>query len=216
LIIIDGKSTDESTSIIEKNIDIIKYCESERDDGVYDAWNKGLAHAIGQYIMFLGSDDLLESRAIEKYVAFIDSTNEAWDIISSKAIYTNKNGYPLGVFGDKWTWRNIKRNMCVSHVGMLTNRKIFEKIGNFSLEYKMCADYDLMLRAGANLKAAFLDRVTVKMRTGGISFTVKAIGEAFRIKKKRLNGRFVLSAIEAILALSLFLRMKIRISLSAI
>ena len=59
LIIIDGGSLDNTINIIRENEDIINYCISEKDDGIYDAFNKGLNIALGKYIVFVNSDDVL-------------------------------------------------------------------------------------------------------------------------------------------------------------
>ncbi|MBP9970812.1 MAG: glycosyltransferase, partial [Paludibacteraceae bacterium] len=68
LIIIDGGSTDETLSVINSYSSDIDYVLSEKDNGLYDAWNKGIKAAKGDWIMFLGADDQLLSNALEKYI----------------------------------------------------------------------------------------------------------------------------------------------------
>ena len=65
LIIIDGQSSDSTIEIIKRNKNLINFCLTEKDDGIYDAFNKGLKHAKGKYIVFVNSDDILTPEALE-------------------------------------------------------------------------------------------------------------------------------------------------------
>ena len=66
-IIIDGNSTDNTISLIQKYKEYIAYWCSESDNGIYDAWNKGIRKATGEWIMFLGADDLLQPGALDLF-----------------------------------------------------------------------------------------------------------------------------------------------------
>ena len=71
LLIIDGKSSDNTLKIVNAYRNQIDIFISEKDKGIYDAWNKGIVLANGQWIMFIGADDILYSDVLEGYIDFI-------------------------------------------------------------------------------------------------------------------------------------------------
>lgn len=112
-IIIDGGSTDGTLEIIkkyEKNISIII---SEKDNGIYDAWNKDLSLATGDWIAFLGADDEYLPDAILNYVNHIEKLNiDDLDYVSSKVELINSNNKFIRVIGSPWNWKKFKRYKC--------------------------------------------------------------------------------------------------------
>ena len=89
-IIIDGGSTDGTLDIIEKYKKNISYSISEKDKGIYDAWNKGVSVANGEWIAFLGSDDVYLENAIENYINHLNTIkHQHVDIISSRVRLVN-------------------------------------------------------------------------------------------------------------------------------
>ena len=106
-IIIDGNSSDKTLYIIKKYEEeftkkklVFKYL-SENDKGIYDAWNKGIDLASGEWISFLGSDDSYLPNALRLYFNEIEK-REAINYISSQVNLTNENGKILAVFGKKY------------------------------------------------------------------------------------------------------------------
>lgn len=183
LIIIDGGSKDNTVEIIKHYSQSVKYSVSERDQGIYDAWNKGIQKARGEWIMFIGADDTLIKGSIAEIVSFIKETDVSKiDYISAKNIYTDENGEFLKLMGEKYSWDKMRKGMCVAHVASLHNRKLFDEIGLYSLEYKICADYELLLRKRDKLKTLFINKEIAKMQIGGMSFTSKALKEVFKIR----------------------------------
>ena len=71
LIIIDGGSTDRTVELIKANQDKVKYWISEPDGGIYHAWNKGLAQVSGEWVAFLGVDDIYLPTALQDYVDYL-------------------------------------------------------------------------------------------------------------------------------------------------
>lgn len=187
IIIIDGKSQDNTLNIINKYQKNISFWKSEPDEGIYDAWNKGVAISTGEWIMFLGSDDVLLPDSLISYSNFINSINVDIDFISSKMLYTDKNMKPFRTMGWKWEWPKSQLEMTIAHTGALHSKKLFTKVGKFNTSYKIVGDYELLLRAGKNLRTAFLDKVTVKYRDGGVSDSYAAILESF--KASRSTGK---------------------------
>ena len=183
IIVIDGNSSDKTFEIIESYKEHIAYYISEYDNGIYDAWNKGIKQCRGKWIMFLGADDQLLPNAIKDYSDFINRHNtESIDLISSKAQYVDNKDNLISIIGSKWTWPNFKYSMLISHPGALHSRKLFASIGCFNSKYKICGDYDLLLRKKDKLKTLFLESLTVSMKTGGVSYSTKAIKETNSIR----------------------------------
>lgn len=168
-IIIDGGSTDDTLDIIKKYEHAIDYWVSEPDEGIYDAWNKGVRLASGDWIAFLGADDAYTEGAMEAYASLIaECSHIEPEYISSRVNMVNHSTI-LRVVGTPWTWRVFRKYMNVAHVGSLHHRTLFEKNGLFNESYKISGDYEFLLRAGSTLRAHFLDFITVNMLVGGVS-----------------------------------------------
>jgi glycosyltransferase involved in cell wall biosynthesis len=185
-IIIDGMSKDDTIVKIKQNEDIIDYWISEPDKGIYDAWNKGIKISQGEWIMFLGADDILMPNALNKYLQLLkDKDFSAFDYISARTQYINKDGKLLMTIGEKANWNLMKNKMSAAHVGSIHNKKnLFNKVGMYNLDYKICGDYELLLRKKETLKSFFVDDAIAKMQYGGMSFTTHAINETYKIRKK--------------------------------
>ena len=151
-IIIDGASTDKTLEIVDKYRDKISKIISEKDNGIYDAMNKGISNASGDYIMFLNADDTLLHETVLKLVS--EKMND------NKALY-----YGDLIFLEKSTGKlnNRKQNnvnniyLCggmLFHPTIFASKKLFEKIGNFDTQYRIVADYDWIIRAMIQFKAS--------------------------------------------------------------
>jgi glycosyltransferase involved in cell wall biosynthesis len=183
-IIIDGNSKDDTVEIIKRYEDHIAYWVTEPDGGIYDAWNKGLARANGQWITFLGSDDTFYPGAFQRYSDFIAKEPEKTDLISSKMHTVDGDDQITRTVGWPWSWEELIRINPIAHPGALHNRRLFEKYGNFDTSYKICGDHEFLLRTGPGLKAAFMNEVTVRMFDGGASSSVKMYKETLKAVKE--------------------------------
>ena len=172
-IIVDGGSTDGSLAIIEKYKNRIATIVSEKDKGLYDAINKGLALATGDITGILHSDDFyMNDRVIEKYASVFLKNN--CDAVYSDLYYVDKNntdkiirkwksgGYQPGSFINGWM---------PPHPTFFVKKELYAKFGAFNLQFKSAADYELMLRFihKHKITVAYLPEFTVKMRVGGKS-----------------------------------------------
>lgn len=182
-IIIDGGSKDQTIDIIKKYDANIDYWISEPDDGIYFAWNKALQRATGDWIAFIGADDIYKHDAIEKMMS-VALLNRELDYISAR-IELIRDGKVLRVVGKPWSWNLFKRYMCTGHNGSLHSRSLYERYGSYDTSYRSSADYEFLLRAGSSLKAGFVDSITVSMTLGGISTSsYKPIWETFDVIRK--------------------------------
>lgn len=186
LIVIDGGSNDGTLDLLRAYDKSIDFWMSEPDSGIYDAWNKGLSVARGNWICFVGSDDMLKVEALSSYVEFIRFARcSSFDYISSRGQLVSPNGRPTKIGGQPWKWSEFKRCMTAMHVGSLHNRDYFKRSGFFDTSYKIAGDYELLLRARQALRAAYLDEVTVISRNDGISSrSVRVFIEVWRAKRR--------------------------------
>lgn len=207
LIIVDGGSNDGTVEILRRYSDAIDYWISEPDGGIYDAWNKGVKLARGEWIGFLGSDDRYKPDAISKYVDFIAAAGCPFDFVSSRVSMLCPNG-STRLRGAAWNWQTFRSYMNVAHVGALHHRSLFERMGNFDTSYRVIADYELLLRARDTLRAGFLDAVTAEIRLGGISDSMRALEETLRAKVATAGRRLLAAKVEYYLACAKFLTRK--------
>lgn len=207
-IIIDGASTDRSLEVIKDYEEAIDIWISEPDHGIYEAWNKGLRVARGEWIGFLGAGDVYYNCAIEKYIGRICEYGQSGlEYISSKNELISEDGVVMRVIGSEWRWKTFRRFMNVAHVGSLHHRTLFHKYGQFDPHYRICGDYELLLRPRASLRAGFLDQISTKMRIAGISHSSQALREAMRAKRTSGGRRGGLCVLEMLIAeLKLWIR----------
>ncbi|WP_298237190.1 glycosyltransferase family 2 protein [uncultured Algibacter sp.] len=212
-IIIDGNSKDNTLSIIEKHEkDFIKKgirfkWVSEPDKGIYDAWNKGISYAKGNWIGFLGSDDVYYPDALEKYENILKSHPNI-DYVSSKVRLVNK-GKLLRIISGKWQWKIFKHYMNVAHVGSLHSANYYKKYGIYNTKYKIAGDYEMLLRSQDSLKYLFMDEFTAEMEAGGLSNSlVKQVMLETRLAKNK-SGKvnIIIANMDFVIA---FLKIKIK------
>jgi len=180
-IVMDGGSRDGTVDILRRYDDRIALWKSEPDKGIYDAWNKALAEAQGEWICFLGCDDELLPGAVSAYIALAAKNPEA-EYLSSQVRWVHPSGYVNPAHGRPWSWKRFSKAMCVAHPGSMHRRSLFERLGTYDTSYRTAADYELLLRARGELKAAFMPVVTAIMRAGGASDNSDALLEAYRAR----------------------------------
>lgn len=202
-IIIDGASTDGTVDIIKKYQDRITYWVSEPDNGIYDAWNKGIKASNGEWISFVGADDILINDCIEKYV--FETNKSKINFISSKILKVKKNLSPIGVRGEKWS-SDMKKYCCIAHVGSLHHKSLFIQKGYFDTSFKITGDYDFLLRCYDIIKATFISEITAKVREGGISDSeiIKIAKETKYAKLKNKSRNKILCEIDYFISIIKF------------
>jgi glycosyltransferase len=197
-IVIDGNSKDNTVEII--NSYEIKFKEkgiefkwiSEKDDGLYDAMNKGIKIATGKYIGILNSDDFYcDNFIIEKVVKTLEKNKT--DSLYANLYYVDAKDTNKII--RNWKSQRFKDNLFKNgwhpaHPTFFVKKEIYEKYGIFNLNYKIAADYEIMLRFLEKYKIStqFLDEYLVKMRLGGesnqsIKNIIKANNECYNAWK---------------------------------
>lgn len=179
-IVMDGGSSDGTVDVLRQYDERIALWKSEPDRGVYDAWNKALLEARGEWICFLGVDDEFLPGAITAYMALAAQNPEA-EYLSAKVRMVHSSGYEP-TRGRPWKWKEFSRWMGVSHPGSMHRRSLFDRLGTYDTSFGSAADYELLLRARDGLKAAYMPVTTAIMRMGGLADGPNACADATRAK----------------------------------
>ncbi|MDR7372330.1 glycosyltransferase family 2 protein [Flavobacterium aquidurense] len=169
ILVIDGLSVDNTLEIVESNkmefpnITVV----SEKDNGIYDAMNKGILLAKGTWLYFLGSDDsLYEADTIEKFI-----NSEALRL--NEVVYGNVYSERFnGIYDGLFTYSKImNQNIC--HQAIFFKKSIFDKIGKFNLIYKSHADWDHNIRwfFSSKISKMFVNQIIANYADGGYSST---------------------------------------------
>jgi len=167
-IIIDGKSTDGTMAVIDKYRTQLSKVVSEPDKGIYDAMNKGLAMAKGDYILFMNSgDEIYDEHTVEEVFA---STPGA-DIYYGETEMYNDNWESLGrrrhEAPEQFDWTSFKYGMNISHQAIYIKKSITEP---YDLKYKYSADIDWIIKAAKKSSSIVnVHRYVAKYLVGGMS-----------------------------------------------
>ncbi|MEW5794715.1 MAG: glycosyltransferase family 2 protein [Bacillota bacterium] len=173
LIIMDGGSTDGTVDILRANNDKIAYWKSERDRGIYHAWNKALDHVRGDWICFLGSDDYLWNEDVLRRLADqLPDVPSNIRVVYGQVAFVDRHGETICVVGQPWD--NVRRQyseyMSIPHPGTLHHRRLFEERGRFDESFRVAGDYELLLRELKTGDAFFvLDLIVAGWQVGGLS-----------------------------------------------
>lgn len=170
-LVIDGLSKDDSVNIC-RSFDHVAKIQSEKDNGIYDAMNKGISLATGDIIGILNSDDFyINNEVIEKVAnAFKDDVDAVYgDLQYVDPFNTNKviRSWRSG----NYTARDFLYGWMPPHPTFFVRREVYERIGSFNTALHSAADYEFMLRVlfKHKLRAAYIPEVLVRMRAGGLS-----------------------------------------------
>lgn len=170
-IVVDGKSTDGTFNIIKKYGNKISKIISEPDNGTYDAMNKGIKLSTGDVIGFLNADDFYSNNNVISLVAEIFNNHNV-DAVYGDLEYVNNRLQTIRYWGSKNYEKGLfSKGWHPPHPTFFVKKKIYERYGFFNLNYKIAADYELMLRFIERYKISvyYIPEVLVKMRIGGKS-----------------------------------------------
>lgn len=171
-IIVDGASTDDTVDIIKRLEPQFKgrlSWHSEPDKGLYDAMNKGIERAVGEYVWFVNAGDEIYSPSTLAHM--IAAATDETHIIYGKACIVNAEGVKVSEH-HKVTPPNLQRKhflngLVVCHQAIVVSRAI---AGKYNTDYRICADYDWCVRAvSASKQNVYLDEYVCKFLTEGVS-----------------------------------------------
>ena len=173
IIVIDGGSSDESVQIIRDFSPHLAGWSSEPDRGIYDAANKGLRRARGDWIYFLGADDLIfEDTTLERMAPHLLNALPAIRVVYGRVAMLAKDGEILAMLGAPWpeSRKRLASYMSLPHQGIFHHRSLFQEHGEFDRTYRTGGDYEFLLRELVHRDAIFAGEVKVATcRTGGQS-----------------------------------------------
>lgn len=174
-IIVDGDSDDGTIKIINKYFDKkndIKFrVISEKDNGLYDAMNKGIDIATGDIIGILNSDDIYVDEYVISNVVDEFNTNNDIDLVYGDLVFVDE--FDTSKVVRKWIAGkgSFKYGWIPPHPTVFVTRSMYEKCGKFNINYKIASDYEMLYKFLEKSKAntSYIKRVLVKMRIGGES-----------------------------------------------
>lgn len=170
-IIVDGGSNDDTLNIIKEFSGIAKII-SEKDNGIYDAINKGILLATGDIIGILNSDDVLNDLNTISDVATRFINNQSLDAVIGDIIFLNEKGKTYRHYSSKgWTPNKLEWGLMPPHPTFYCKRQNYIKYGLYSLEFKIASDYELLIRflLVNKIRYEYIPKILVKMSLGGIS-----------------------------------------------
>lgn len=184
-IVVDGRSTDGTISIVNKYRDKIDQFISEKDRGISDAFNKGIKMANGELIGILNADDWYEREAVELVV----KASAVADVIYGDMQLWNADERDFIVKGNHSL---LEQEMTINHPTVFVRKSMYENLGLFDENFRCAMDYDMLLRLKVEgSRFAYVPRVLANMRWGGFSDAKWMIGckETLAIKNKYMPHR---------------------------
>lgn len=200
-VVVDGGSTDGTIGLVMRAAHRPRLVV-EHDHGIYDAFNRGLALARGEWIAFLNADDTYaHDRVVETILAQADRhpdvdafhADQDWIDVSGRVVRAGRfvQRQPPGTPGEHVNYEQFTHKLPVFHQTTFCRRRLFTAAGPFDSTYRVAGDYDLLLRAwlgGATFR--HIPDVFVLMRTGGVSERDRLISdvEVVRAWHRRVEG----------------------------
>ena len=193
-IIIDGGSSDGTLDMLTKYRSQISRCISERDNGIYDAMNKGIRLSSGDIVAALNSDDVYADQTVVGQMVEFMQTNDLDAAYGDLVYIDDRNSdyvkrfwkagqYKKGAFCYGWV---------IPHPTFFCRKEVFEKFGYFNDKLQLAADFELMLRfiGKHQINVGYLPKVIVRMRKGGKANVLRGIirGNWEIIRSFRLNN----------------------------
>jgi len=185
-IIIDGNSTDKTIEIIKKYNEYINYWKSEKDNGIYDAMNKAVNTATGDYLWFINAGDEIYSLSILDNI--FRSKKQFADIYYGETEIINYKGETIGArrhkVPNKLNWKSFKYGMKVCHQSIIVRRRIAEE---FNTEYLYSSDFDWIIRVVRRARSINNTKnILSKFMEGGKTdkTIIPGLKERFKIMKK--------------------------------
>lgn len=165
-VVIDGASTDGTLQAVAQVAGLSPRVTSERDNGIYDAMNKGVRQSRGEVVYFLNADDQLHDPGVLQAVAAQFQTHPDTDLVFGNVVYVK----PEGTVGRRFS--HIRRRnlpfLDLNHQAVFARRRLFDTVGPFDLRFRINADYDWLIRVfRSGRRTQYLDRDIAYFDAGG-------------------------------------------------
>jgi len=200
-IIIDGGSTDSTLEIIKKNLDVVSILVSEKDEGIYDAMNKGIDLASGEIVGIINSDDWYENDTLENILKI--SSEQSNLVIHGLCRYFNGNeiNQIIGYHHSNLPLYSI------SHPTCFVSKSLYLAKGKFDTKYKIAADYDLLLKFYLDkVTFIFVELIIANFQNGGASSSRFSKYEFLKVKfKNNQMSRFEFFGLNVFFSFKFFL-----------
>lgn len=208
-ICIDGGSNDGTIDVINRYSKCMSYFISERDNGISDAFNKGIKQATGDFVLVLNSGDRYLTNTI---------ISELMQLVKKNKIYVGKsivynNNLAVSFFDNNYM--NLNRSMCISHSATLIPLTILKEVGFYDVNKKIAMDYDLLLKILNKYGFDMFESVELNITSyqlGGVSDNLfyKGFWESYLSKIKVNKSYFYGFLIFTLLTMNHFIRNKIK------
>ncbi len=172
-IIIDGKSTDKTLSIIKEYKKYTTSITSEKDTGIYNAMNKGILKSKGEYLLFLnGGDYLKDKNVLRKVSDFIQKDKKKNEIYYGDLVYDNEE---VVDYGEAKLSKKFFINKTISHQATFIKKNLFKKFGGYDEKYKIVSDYEFWIKTivKGRVKVKYLPVIVSVFDLNGMSTTYK-------------------------------------------
>lgn len=208
-IVVDGGSRDATLEVIQTTPHRISSLTSEKDRGIYDAMNKGLARATGDVIGFLNSDDVYANADCLSRIAKVFEDADV-DACYGDVLFVKRDDpdqvvryWQAGVYRPG----SIARGWMPPHPTFYVRRKLYEEVGGFDIEYRLQADFEMAIRLVQlrGIRLHYLPQTLVRMRMGGASNAsvrnvIAGNLEAYRAARKHRLGVGPLFIVQKVLS----------------
>lgn len=191
LLLLDNASSDGTAELVADHCQSYPshrvHWSSCPDQGIYDAWNRGLSQARGDYICCVGADDRFTEPGSLGAIAALTVSQS--DLITARNAYYSRDGRFLRHWGWSWTWRRMRQSMVIAHPGMLVKRSLFERFGGFDASFCICGDYEWFLRLPPELRTVHSSDSILQVVQAGVSHRRirQVYAETFRAQCRHLG-----------------------------
>lgn len=171
-IVIDGGSSDSSVDLLKKYAQRISFWSSEKDNGIYDAQNKGVSKANGEYLIFLNAGDCFYNDfVVEKFYAFVEKHNPKVIYGNSNVVNADGSSYvltPPDLLDLNFWYANT-----LNHQAVFFNSSLFKQYGLFSTHYKYVSDFEHLFKIYVKEPSGFYHFDTVVCNYDNTGITSK-------------------------------------------
>lgn len=195
-IVVDGNSTDGTLKIINRYQNIITNWISEADDGLYDAINKGISLATGDYIGIINSDDVFfDCDVVTKVADYLKTENV--DACIGDVVQSRYGSVLRKISSQNWDPQKLKDGFMTPHPALFLKRSVLNTYGLYRTDFKIGGDYELIVRYFLKHKISwgYTGIVTHNMLIGGVSTSgfssyktnTQEIIRALKLNEQELN-----------------------------